>query len=587
VCPGILVDWLRAGDVIGEKYELTRRMGEGGMGVVWEAIHTTTNRRIALKILTSDLAKTNIADTDLSDSLRERREEVFARFEREARSTGIIDSEHVVQVLDAGKDRDSGRPYMAMELLTGEDLQHLAKRLGPLPPELALRIVAQVCRGLEKAHAAGIVHRDIKMANLFLAQRGGGRVVVKVLDFGIAKIKMDQFQGGHHEGLTQTGSMMGSPQYMSPEQAQGLKTIDHRSDIWSLGVVLYRSLCATPPFDAESVGQLILAICSDKPAPVQRHAPWVSPAVAEIVHRALRRNPAERFPSVTAMLDAISKELPHGADLTDDMLVPVADELRAEVAPRRQSSRPAGSADEVPTSVTPSAKARTGDSREPPTGITQTSVTTSTRRSGLGRRGRSRALLGALVVIGGAALAWRFDAMRSLIAPEPSAAVPAAADTPSQPPSAAPSTEPSVGIEAGTPTAQTVQLSIEPADAEVEVDGARAVVRSGAVEIVGPLGSTHSVRLRAAGREQTFEVAVADKRAFPAHVAIDAQRPPAATAGARGRVTGAKSTKPGALATATNAPAAPSPGAAPAAPATAARPPATTTPGVGAHQSFE
>src|SRR5262245_21944413 len=205
--------------IIAGKYQLVRRLGEGGMGVVYEALHTSTARRVAIKILSSELVRSaNTTDpdspSDLSNSLIQRRDEQVARFEREARSAGTIDAENVVQVLDAGTDEASGRPYMVMEFLTGEDLQKLVARLGPLPVDLALRIAAQACLGLQKAHEAGVIHRDVKMANLFLARRDHARLLVKVLDFGIAKIRMDQFHRGHEKGITHTGSMLGSPHYM-------------------------------------------------------------------------------------------------------------------------------------------------------------------------------------------------------------------------------------------------------------------------------------------------------------------------------------------------------------------------------------
>src|SRR5262245_50414533 len=209
------------------------------MGAVVEGEHTGTGRRVAIKLVTREI---------LHDQKQ------LVRFQLEARSASSIDSEHIVQVLDWGIDEATGLPFMVMELLVGEDLQQLLQRLGPLPAELALRITAQACRGLAKAHAAGVVHRDIKPGNIFLAQRDDS-ITVKLLDFGIAKITSEAFHRAEEGGLTRTGSMIGSPHYMSPEQAQGLKTIDGRSDIWSLGVVLYKALAGrTPKQDTETLG---------------------------------------------------------------------------------------------------------------------------------------------------------------------------------------------------------------------------------------------------------------------------------------------------------------------------------------------
>ena len=212
------------GQVVDGKYRVTRQLGQGGMGAVYEATHLGTNRRVALKVIVSAALANEPG--------------VVARFEREARASGAIDSAHVVQVLDTGVDPGSKNPYMVMELLAGQDVSDLVHRHGPLPPDVVLRIGAQSCLGLQRAHDAGIVHRDIKSANLYLAQKDGGEIVVKVLDFGIAKVRAEPVPNGQDRHLTSTGSMIGSPLYMSPEQARSAKHLDGRSDIWSLGVVL-------------------------------------------------------------------------------------------------------------------------------------------------------------------------------------------------------------------------------------------------------------------------------------------------------------------------------------------------------------
>jgi serine/threonine-protein kinase len=160
--------------VIDGKYQIIRQLGEGGMGAVYEARHMGTGRRVAVKVIVGEaLAKS--AD-------------IVARFRREAMASGSIESQHIAQVLDTGVDAQSGSPYMVMEMLVGEDVQQAIRRVGPFAPELALRVVAQACLGLHKAHEAGVVHRDIKPANLYIARRDGGDLVVKLLDFGIAKV---------------------------------------------------------------------------------------------------------------------------------------------------------------------------------------------------------------------------------------------------------------------------------------------------------------------------------------------------------------------------------------------------------------
>jgi serine/threonine-protein kinase len=238
-------------------------------------------------------------------------------------------------VLDFGIDTEQGVPYLAMEFLAGEDLEHVMERLGPLSPELALRIVAQACIGLQKAHEAGVVHRDIKPANLYLARRDGGEVIVKILDFGIAKVKLDHLGSSENQKLTRTGSVLGSPRYMSPEQAKGLRSIDHRTDIWSLGAVLYQALSGrTPHHDQETLGQLIISICSEAPASIQDYAPWVSPELAAVVRGTLTLDVEQRIPSAPTLLQALRALQPGGFSLHESMLVPLAPGESARVAPR-------------------------------------------------------------------------------------------------------------------------------------------------------------------------------------------------------------------------------------------------------------
>ncbi|WP_437313186.1 protein kinase domain-containing protein [Sorangium sp. So ce385] len=321
------------------RYTLGRLIGQGGMGAVYEAEDVALQRRVAVKVLSPELAHGRSA---------------LGRFEREARAASAIRTEHIVRVLDADVDQATGSPFLVMELLRGEDLAHLLDRLGPLPPRLALRIVAQACVGLERAHEAGVVHRDIKPANLFLARReGGGGLVVKLLDFGVAKIRPAHDPRRDTTGLTWSGHVLGTPRYMSPEQARGIKDIDHRTDLWSLGVVLYRALAGrTPTEDVKAVGELIAALVADLPAPVQDFAPWVPPEVAAVIDGALQYQPADRYPSASAMRDALLPLL--GEDplsLDESLLVPLAPSERLTVAPRfeprvraRAPRRPAGGA---------------------------------------------------------------------------------------------------------------------------------------------------------------------------------------------------------------------------------------------------
>ncbi|MEM1035109.1 MAG: serine/threonine-protein kinase [Myxococcota bacterium] len=315
------------GSNIDGKYLVRSLIGEGGMGSVFEAEHTGTGRRVAVKVINSgDLTKD---------------QQILSRFEREARAAGAIETQYITQVLDAGIDRESGLPFMAMEYLEGEDLQRMLKRVGPIAPPLALRITAQACLGLRKAHEANVVHRDIKPHNLFLARRDAGQVLVKLLDFGIAKVKMDQAQSRDGADLTKTGNLLGSPLYVSPEQARGKRHIDHRTDIYSLGAVMYQMLAGRTPFEhATALGELILMVCTEAPAPLQDHAPWVPPEVAQICHRCIQKNADERYPTAQALFDDVCALLPPGWNIDQDMLISLAESQRREVQPRAAIADP-------------------------------------------------------------------------------------------------------------------------------------------------------------------------------------------------------------------------------------------------------
>jgi eukaryotic-like serine/threonine-protein kinase len=278
--------------VIDDKYELLRQLGEGGMGKVFEARHLRTGRHVAVKVIRGAALEPG------------KRAEAVSRFEREARAVGRIESPHVVSVFDTGVDA-AGDPYLVMELLRGEDLRGLLRRGAPLAPDLAARMVLQACLGLQAAHDRGVVHRDIKTANLYLARRDRDRIVTTLLDFGIAKLRPDPLAADDGHDLTRSGSVLGSPLYMAPEQAIGAREVDVRADIWSLGIVLYEALTGTTPHEPGTLGSLILAICSQPPRSVCERAPWVGADLAKIVQKALMLDPAERFQSAEAMGGAL------------------------------------------------------------------------------------------------------------------------------------------------------------------------------------------------------------------------------------------------------------------------------------------
>ncbi|WP_437586719.1 protein kinase domain-containing protein [Sorangium sp. So ce1000] len=303
------------GRTLDDRYTVLRLLGQGGMGAVYEARHAGTGRRVAVKVILGQAAD----------------DELVRRFQREARAVGAVESEHIAQVFDTGRDRETGAPYIAMEFLEGEDVQALIERLGPLPVDLALRIGLQACLGLERAHEAGIVHRDIKPANLFLARKQGGQRVVKVLDFGVAKVADNGLGNG---GMTKSGALLGSPLYMSPEQARGSGAIDARSDVWSLGISLYHALSGHRPNEhLTGLGELVLAICTTPVRWIQEIAPWVPPEVAHVVHRALVIDPAGRIASAGELAAALRALLPGGEAIVEAMLVPLDAATRASRAP--------------------------------------------------------------------------------------------------------------------------------------------------------------------------------------------------------------------------------------------------------------
>ncbi len=291
------------------------------MGAVYEAEHVKTGQRVAVKLIRSDML--------------EKGSSLVGRFQREVKAARAIASPHVAKLFDAGTNPATGAPYMVMEYLVGEDLHQLLNRISPLSPVAALRIAAQVCLGLQKAHEAFITHRDIKPANIFLVRGKGQEIVVKILDFGIAKIKGDRPLGVETTGLTKTGGVLGSPRYMSPEQVRASKNIDSRTDLWSLGGVLYRALTGHELHESSrDLLDLAMAICSRAPTPVQDLAPWIAPDVAALVEGALRIDPKARFQSAEAMLEVIRPLTDESFALSEEMLVPLGDAERLVIAPK-------------------------------------------------------------------------------------------------------------------------------------------------------------------------------------------------------------------------------------------------------------
>ena len=486
------------GTTLDGKYQIQKLLGAGAMGQVFQAEHAATGRRVAVKVISSP------------DIVRD--STVVSRFQREARAAGAIDTQHITQVLDAGVDHASGLPFLVMEFLTGEDLQQLIKRIGPLSPELALRVVAQACLGLQKAHEAGVVHRDMKPANLFLAKRDAGEIIIKLLDFGIAKVKMDQAHDTESAGLTKTGSMLGSPLYMSPEQARGdVKHIDHRTDIWSMGVVLYQSLSGRTPYQhVTALGQLILAICSEWPQHIQEAAPWVPADVAGVVHRCLRHNPEERYQSANEMFQAIRALLPNGWTVNEDMMMPLHDTQRQAIANKLSLTASLAAAQTVQQGTQGAA-------------TTEAVTKPASSGSGLGRIGLA---VGGLAVVGaGIAAALSFNKPPAPVPTQPvttvATLVGAAAVTVT--PGSAQPPPPPAPVDTSM---RRVKVVILPIDATIDIEGVPAKLdKDGLLEISGTLGSVHRVHVKKLKKEATTDVIVTQDGASPPKIDLNQAAP--------------------------------------------------------------
>jgi serine/threonine protein kinase len=282
---------MRAGVLVASKYRLLRELGAGGMGSVWQAVNVVTERDFAIKFLH--------ASSSSSASL-------LTRFFQEARVSGKLRHPSIIEIFDVGSAPElGGAPFLVMELLDGASLDVLLRKAGPLPPRVVAEAVDEVARALALAHDKGIVHRDLKPANIFLHRPGTGAVVPKVLDFGISKIAPNNAPDVASGGLTQTGAVLGSPLYMSPEQASSDKTIDGRSDVHALGVVMWECLVGSPPFRADSYNNLIVQIITGERPRMADALPSLSPELAAVVERAMARRREDRFQSARELADAL------------------------------------------------------------------------------------------------------------------------------------------------------------------------------------------------------------------------------------------------------------------------------------------
>jgi eukaryotic-like serine/threonine-protein kinase len=283
-------DTITCGAVIAEKYRIEELIGTGGMGSVWTAIHLGLGERVAIKFIATASAQSK---------------DVRQRFNTEAKAAAKLKSRFVVRVYDNGELPD-GSPYIVMEHLEGVSLGKHVKEHGPMPLEQAVSVAAQVGRALARAHRLGIIHRDIKPDNIFLANSVDDGVIVKVLDFGIAKLMDSYSEDGETEiDATRTGLVLGSPIYMSPEQAQSLRTIDFRTDLYSLGLIVYFMLIGKRPFSGQSFTEMLLKICT-QPLPKLCEANPSLPLALELwFEKCCARNPDERYASASECVEAL------------------------------------------------------------------------------------------------------------------------------------------------------------------------------------------------------------------------------------------------------------------------------------------
>jgi eukaryotic-like serine/threonine-protein kinase len=280
---------VQSGQVVGGRYRIDDIIGAGAMGFVVSAWHLELDQAVALKVLNPDVFE---------------KEEALQRFRREVRAAARIRSEHVCRVNDVGT-LDTGEPFMVMELLHGNNLEEELHRRRVLPVEEAIRYMLEAVEAVAEAHAAGIIHRDLKPANLFVARRADRSRLIKVLDFGISKSMADSQKSDM--SLTKTGVIIGSPLYMSPEQMRSTKDADVRSDVWSLGAILFQLITGRPPYMGETIPELCSQLFSADAPPVSTVSltQGLPPALDVVVARALARDPARRYQSVADFGEAL------------------------------------------------------------------------------------------------------------------------------------------------------------------------------------------------------------------------------------------------------------------------------------------
>ena len=429
---------VREGEILAGKYRVEKVLGVGGMGVVVAAKHVQLDEKVAIKFLLPEMQKNA---------------EVVARLAPEARAAVKIKSEHVARVFDVGQ-LDDGSPYMVMEFLEGGDLAAWLRQRGPMPIDQATEFVIQACVAIAEAHGLGIVHRDLKPANLYCIRRPDGQLSIKVLDFGISKLT-DLARASEQPGgsVTQTSAVMGSPLYMSPEQVQNAKDVDARTDIWSLGVILFELVTGAVPFPGETFGEIAVKIAVRPELSIRAHRPDVPAALEAAVARALEKDRNRRYRNVAEFALAL---LPFSSGRAKGYVERVSDTIRsAGLSASGVALPPSSQPPRTPHEQTAGGATRTGLRAValPPSprpqrtlyehtagGVTRTdlrevsgSVVASRRRVAY-----AAALAGLLVVCGIAAVALHQSSATNGSPPRVDSLSPAAAKPPPSPPVQAP-----------------------------------------------------------------------------------------------------------------------------------------------------